>query len=116
MANYKPDLPYTTPALLLIPTYSTKKGVTFKTYEEKDGIQIFCSWKTYGGTETNNNGIYSVIDTAQIETWFRPDIKSDCRIKDLQTGDIYEILGRPEDIGKRHQFMKFKIQAIEGGA
>lgn len=116
MRSFTPALPYTTPALLLKPTYTTQKGVTVKTYDESKGVQIFCSWKTYGGTETTSNEIYAVIDTAQIETWYRPDIKSDCRIKDIQTGAVYEILGRPEDINKRHQFMKFKVQAVEGGA
>ena len=116
MANYKPALPYTTPALLLIPTLKTVKGSPVKSFDEKNGIQFFCNWKTYGGTETTNNGVYSVLDTAQIETWYKPEIKSDCRIKDLETGDIYEIIGRPEDIDRRHQFLRFKVQAVEGGA
>lgn len=116
MSNYRPALPYTTPVLLLIPTFKTIKGVVVKNYDEKNGVQFFCSWKTYGGTETTNNEVYTVLDTAQIETWYKPEIKSDCRIKDLETGDIYEIIGRPEDIDRRHQFMRFKVQAVEGGA
>jgi hypothetical protein len=116
MVNFNPALPYTTPILLLIPTYTTEKGVSVKTYDESNGIQIFCSWKTYGGTETTQNDLYTVLDTAQIETWFRPEIKSDCRIKDLETKAVYEILGKPEDINRRHQILKFKVQAVEGGA
>lgn len=116
MSNYRPALPYTTPVLLLIPTLEQVKGVYIKKYDEKNGVQFFCSWKTYGGTETTTNEVYTVLDTAQIETWYKPEIKSDCRIKDLETGDIYEIIGRPEDIDRRHQFMRFKVQAVEGGA
>lgn len=116
MANFTPAFPYNTPALILQPTYESQKGVLIKTYTEDDGIQIFCNWKTYGGTESVSNGVYSVLDTAQIETWYRPEIKSDCRIKDLETGSVYEILGKPEDINRRHQFMRFKVQAVEGGA
>ena len=116
MVNFNPALPYTTPILLLIPTYTTEKGVPVKKYDESNGIKIFCSWKTYGGTETTQNDLYTVLDTAQIETWYRPEIKSDCRIKDLETKAVYEILGKPEDINRRHQFMKFKVQAVEGGA
>lgn len=116
MANFRPSLPYTTPALLLVPTLETIKGVTVKKYNEEAGVQFFCSWKTYGGTETTTNEVYTVLDTAQIETWYKPEIKSDCRIKDLETGEVYEILGRPEDIDRRHQFMRFKVQAVEGGA
>ena len=112
---FTPSMPYSTAAELLIPTYTTIKGVPTKTYPAK-GLRINCSFKTYGGTETTENGLYSVIDTASIETWYRPDIKSDCRIKILQTGIVYEILGKPENIELRNQFVKFKIRAIEGGA
>lgn len=116
MINFTPSFPYSTPVLLLVPTYSTEKGVPVKTYDESAGIQLFCSWKTYGGTETTQNDLFTVIDTAQIETWYRPEIKSDCRIQDIETGSVYEILGKPEDINRRHQFMRFKVQAVEGGA
>lgn len=115
MADFKPSFPYSTAIELLIPTYATVKGVPTKTFPET-GIQLFCSFKTYMGTETTTNDLFTVVDTAHIETWYRPDIKSDCRIKVLQTGDVYEILGKPENINMRNQFVKFKVQAVEGGA
>lgn len=115
MAHFKPAYPYSTACELLIPTYSATKGVPVKTFPET-GIQIFCSWKTYGGTETTNNDVFTVVDTAKVETWYRPDIKSDCRLKVLQTGDVYEIIGKPENIDMRNQFLQFKVQAVEGGA
>lgn len=115
MADFKPSFPYSTAIELLIPTYSTVKGTPVKSFP-KTGIQLNCSWKTYGGTETNTNNVYTVIDTAYVESWFRPDIKSDCRIKLLATGDIYEIIGKPENINMRNQFIKFRVQAVEGGA
>lgn len=113
--SYKPSTPYSTPAELLIPTYSSVKGVPVKSYP-KTGAKINVSWKTYGGTETIENGLYSVIDTAVIETWYRPDIKADCRIKNLLTGRSFEIVGKPENIDMRNQFLKFRVQAVEGGA
>ena len=112
---FKPSYPYSTAVELLIPTYTTVKGVPVKSYPEK-GIQINCSWKTYGGTETNTNEVYTVVDTANVETWYRPDIKSDCRLKVLSTGDVYEIKGKPENVDMRNQFLRMKVQAIEGGA
>lgn len=115
MAEYKPAFPFSTPIELLIPTYTTKKGVGVKTYP-KNGIILNCSWKTYGGTETTTNDVYTIVNTANVETWYRPDIKSDCRIKLIPTGEIYEILGKPENINMRNQFVKFKAQCIEGGA
>lgn len=113
--HFKPSTPYSTAVELLIPTYSTVKGVPVKTFPQQ-GIQINCSWKTYGGTEANTNELYMVIDTANVETWYRPDIKSDCRIKVLATGDVYEIIGKPENIDMRNQYIKFRVQAVEGGA
>ena len=64
----------------------------------------------------NVNGLYSVENTAVIETWYRPDIKSDCRIGVPQTGEIYEILGQPENIEMRNQYLKIKVRQIKGGA
>lgn len=115
MAEFKPAFPYSTAAELLIPTYVTKKGVAIKTFPTT-GIRINCSFKTYGGTETTTNDVFSVIDTANVETWYRPDIKPNCRIKILLTGDVYEIIGKPENVNMRNQFIKFKVRGIEGDA
>lgn len=115
MSGFKPDLPYTTAIELLIPTYTTQKGVRVKTFPDH-GIRLNCSFKTYGGSEYEVNGTTVVLDTAWIETWYRPDIASDCRIKVLQTGKVYEIMIPPENIEMRNQFCKFKVKAFEGGA
>ena len=113
--TFIPSLPYSTPIELLIPTYTKEKGMPVKTWPAS-GIQLFCSYKTYTGTEAVVNDLYTVIDTAQVETWYRPDIKADCRIKVLATGDVYEILGKPENIYMRNQYVVFKVRAVEGGA
>lgn len=110
--SYKPNAPFITPLILMIPMYKTVKGVKQKTYTEAD--TFFCSFKTYGGTESVENDVLSVINTANIETWFRPDIKSDCRVKTEQ-GEEYEIIGRPENIDMRNQYLKFKIKLVAGG-
>jgi len=115
MADFKPSFPFSTPIELLIPTYTKKKGVKVKEFPQT-GIRLNCSFKTYGGTETTTNDLYTVIDTAIIETWYRPDIKADCRIKLWATGQVYEIIGKPENIDMRNQFVKFKVRAVEGGA
>lgn len=115
MAEFKPAFPFSTPIELLIPSYTTQKGVKVK-YFPTVGIRLNCSWKTYGGTETTTNDLYTVIDTANVETWYRPDIKADCRVRLLSTGEVYEIIGKPENVNKRNQFLKFKVRAVEGGA
>lgn len=115
MSNYRPNLDNTIPLILLIPTYTKSKGVTVKNYPDiNNGILFYGSFKTYGGTERDINGIYSIEDTANVECWYRPDIKSDCRIAVIQTGAIYDILNEPENVNMRNQFLKFKVKRIKG--
>lgn len=118
MAQFKLAAPLTVPMLLLVPTYSKSYGVSTKSFPDaSEGILIYGNFKSYGGTERDVNGVYSIEDTAQVETWFRPDIKSDCRICVLPGVDnIYEILGNPENIELRNQYLRFKVRRIIGGA
>lgn len=115
MKTYKPSFPFSTAVELLTPTSVVKKGVRVKEYTSS-GIIINCSFKTYGGTETTINDVYALEDTAQVETWYRPDIKADCGIKLLKTGQVYDIINTPENIDMRNQFCKFKVRAVKGGA
>ena len=117
MRSFKPATPYNVPLKLLIPTYSKVQGVQKKTFPSvDDGILFFASFKTYGGTERDVNGLFAIIDTATVETWFRPEIKSDCRIAILSTGAVYEIVNEPENINMRNQFLQFKVKRVKGGA
>ena len=113
---YKPK-PFITPMVLHIPEYSTVKGVRQKTYTPHTELNpFFGSFATYGGTEHDVNGVISVDDTAIVETWFHPDIRANCAVSLAYTENIYEIIGEPEDIEQRHQYNRFKIRAIKGGA
>lgn len=109
--------PYNTAIELYIPTYTTAKGVPVKAFPAQ-GARLNCSFKTYGGTrrseEKDANGVIVIEDTAIVETWYRPDITAECRIKVLQTGKIYEIINAPENIEMRNQFCKFMVRSIEG--
>lgn len=111
---YRPKDNFNVPMILLTPTISTSHGVDKKTYPT-NGDLIFGSFKSYGGTENVVNGSYSIEDTANVETWFDPRIKSECRIE-LENGAIYDIINEPEDIELRHQFMKFKVRRVKGNA
>ena len=115
--EYRPALPFSTPLILLKPTYQTIQGVRTKVLPDvEDGILIYGSFKTYGGTDQTIDGVYSVVDTAEIVTWYRPDITSDCVIALADSGERYEILGQPENIDRRNQFLKLKVQRVKGGA
>ena len=105
----------TTPLRLQTPKTVSSYGVNKKTWEDVDGV-IMANFKTYGGTEKTDNGVLSVEDTAQIVCWYRPDIRSDCRIVRATDGAAFEILGEPENIEQRNQFLKFKVRRIKGGA
>ena len=122
MSRYKPDLSNMIPLVILKPTTTTSSGVIKKTFPTVQAALLntdnifYGSFKTYGGTERDVNGVYSIIDTANIETYFRPDITSECRIARADDGVIFEIINEPEDINQRHQFLKFKVKRVKGGA
>lgn len=114
---YRPINAFNVPLVLLTPVWSTVNGVRVKTYPAiADGVQFFGSFKTYGGTETTSNGILSIEDTADVEAWFMPNIVSGCRIAIAGTTKVYDIIGEPENIEMRNQFIKFKVRRVKGGA
>lgn len=102
-----------TVAELLKPVYKKYNGERKKIYPDT-GEEIFINFKTKGGTESVIDGVYVVIDTAQAVTFWRSDIKSDCRIK--VGNDIYEIKGRPEDVENQHTYLVIKLEYVGGGA
>ena len=76
--------------------------------------QFYCNFKSRGGTETVVNGKVVIIETADIVTTWRPDIQKGCKIVDMETDEMYEIIGKPEDFSLSHQALKFKVQAMGG--
>lgn len=113
----------TTPLQLQQPVNAISYGVNKKTYENIKGV-VMANFKTFGGTEKNDNGIISIEETAQVVCRYRPDIKSNTRIILLQAGfdenekpnAVYEIMGEPENIEMRNMFLKFKVRRVKGGA
>lgn len=111
----------TTPFRLQVPKYSVSNAVNKKTYENVSGV-IMANFKSFGGTETTNNGRLSIEDTAQLVCWYRPEIQSNCRFvlldgtEDTANAKVYEVVGVPENIEMRNQFLKFKVRRVKGGA
>lgn len=112
---YRPSVPFITPMKLLVPMWTTVNGVRKKTYSD-NGDLFFGSFRTFGGTETTHNDIYGIENTAVVEMWFRPDVRADCHIYLVETEEEYEILGQPENIEVRNQYLKFKVRRIAGKA
>ena len=116
--HFKPDMPFDTAMKILIPTDTMVKGVKKKTYPDpttlSDNFLFFGSFRTFGGTENFSNDVYTVYNTAIIDTWYRPDITTECQIYLCDTGEIFDVITEPENINMRHQFMQFKVQKIGG--
>ena len=100
---------------LQTPVSGKTLGVSKKTWADVDGV-VMVNMKTYGGTETTSNGVLAIEDTAQIVCWYRPDVRSGCRLIRLYDNAAFEILGEPENIEMRNQFLKFKVRRVKGGA
>ena len=114
MAEFKPST-FTAALVLLKPTYSTVMGVPTATFPSPaKGVRFNGSFKSYGGTERDVNGLYMIEDTATVQCWYDPQITSGCRVYVLDTGKTYEIINEPEDIDLRHQFMTFKVRRYKG--
>lgn len=116
--SFRPNSPFDAAMKILIPTVSMVKGVKKKTFPDPDTLSddylFFGSFRTFGGTENFSNDVYTVYDTAIIETWYRPDITTECQIYLCDTGQTFEVITVPENIDMRNQYMQFKVQKIGG--
>ena len=116
MMAYTPPTRFDTLMELRIPEIKVANGITKKTYpnDKEHRFLIFGSFRTFGGTEITVNDVIAVVDTATIDTWYHPKINTNCQI--AINNATYELIGTPEDIDNRHQYMQFKVQATKGGA
>lgn len=103
-----------TPVKLLVPKTEKYNGVAKKVYPKDSEIILFVNWKTFGGTEITVNGVVSIVDTAEVTTWYRPDIEANCRLL-RENGSVYEIISEPENCGMNNQFCEFKVERVKGG-
>lgn len=113
MKEYKPQTPFNVAGQYFTCTERMVKGTLVKDYAET-GKTFYCSFRSFGGTEVNNNGVVVVENTATIETWYDPNIKANCKV--VIDGVDYELLTQPENIAMRNKWLRFKIRAMRGGA
>lgn len=116
--RYKANAPFDVAMKLLTPTNTIVKGVTKKVFPDPESVDeiFFGSFRTFGGTENFSNEVYTIYNTATIDTWYNPLIKAECKIYICETGEEYQIISEPENIDMRHQFMQFKVEKIGGKA
>lgn len=115
---YRPAAPFNVAFKLLQPTVTNVRGARVKEYPDPKDVQavFFGSFRTFGGSERMENDVYTVEDTATINAWYDPTITADCRIYSCLSGKTYEVVGTPENIDMRNQYVSFKVRAIGGGA
>ena len=110
--QYQPQTPFNVPARHLKRKLEKVNGVNQETFTE--GIEFFCSAKSYGGTEKTVNGVLVIEDTWVVDAWYNPDVKKGDKIRFLDDNTEYEILASPENINRRNQYMRFKVVRIGG--
>ena len=113
--GYRPSAPFNVAMKLLVPITTASYGATKKSFSSPEDSELFYgSFRTFGGTETLKDGVYTLMNTAVIDTWYRPEIKADCQIYICDNEQVYEILSDPEDIDFRHQYLQFKVRKVGG--
>lgn len=110
MSSYTMQERYSTPCRVLIPSVEKINGVVTKTY--KEGKVFFASVKAYGGTESVLNNVFVIQDTLTIETFYREDVKGDCKLQLMDDFSIWEILNTPEQIDREKKTITFKVRRI----
>lgn len=103
----------TTPMRLMKRQTEKVLGATETTYTEATDPIIYCNFKSKGGTEAVHNGQYIILETATVQTWYRPDIKKGDRLI-LPDGSAWDIKGNPENVEQRNQLMILKLQNVGG--
>lgn len=116
--GYKPSVPFAVPFKVLPQITTMIQGVSKRDFARPNDVRevMFCSFRTFGGTERDINGVYTLEDTATLDTWFDPAITADVRIYLLDTGATYEVIGTPENIDMRNQYLRLKVRRIGGAA
>jgi hypothetical protein len=112
---YKAKKPFNVAMKILVPTHTMVKGSPKTTYSApENSADINGSFSSYGGTDSISNGMITVVKTAVVETWYRPDITSDCHLYICETGEEYQVIGDPENIDMRHQYLRIKVEKVGG--
>jgi head-tail adaptor len=97
---------------LLKPTATNYHGVQNQSYPSTGDV-VYVNWKSFGGTDSVVNGVYSVIDTAQVTMRYRPDVKAGCRFL-RSDGSVYEIKGEPENVDLANLWLICRLERVKG--
>lgn len=108
------NFPFNVRYRLLKPVYERINGVMQVSYDmDSEPEYIFCSVRSYGGTERTINGEWSIRDTLTVQTYYRPDITAQSAIMD-ESGAIWRMLNTPENVDMKNKFLQFKVERVKG--
>lgn len=112
---YKPPEQMTTAMRLQKRTTDKVTGAAQATYTDaaKDPV-IMCNFKSKGGTEAVHNGKLIILETATVQTWYRPDVAKGDRLIMEQDGSAWDIKGPPENVEMRNRLLILKVQRAGG--
>ena len=103
--------PFKTKFNVLTPSFEMVLGVQKRTLIKTS--ELFASVRSFGGTEKIIDGVYSVLKTQVLQTWYRPDVISGVVLEDLN-GERWEIIGDPENINLDNRYLQIKVKKIDG--
>lgn len=107
----KIHLPFRVCFTVLTPSFERVNGVQKRTLTETG--RVYCSARSFGGTEKVIDGVYTIIKTMVLQTYYRPDIVSGTVLRDQQ-GALWDILGDPENIDMANRYLQIKVKRYEG--
>lgn len=110
---YVPSSILNVPARIWNSVEKRVNGVMSREYEPCEDV-IWVGAKSYGGTEKNVDGIYTIEDTIEFTMYYNPEMKSSSRLELLGDGSMWEVLNTPENIDMRGAFMRFKGRRLHG--
>lgn len=85
-------------------------GAPHISYVDADPALDFCNWKGRGGTESVQSGSLTVLDTAELTMWYRPDVNERDRVLLNDNEALAYEIANIENIEMRNQFMVLKVR------
>lgn len=99
---------FTTPIGIQHRIVTDVNGALDISYSETPTLD-FCEWKGYGGTDSIQSGTLTVINTAILTMWYRPDVTEKDRILLNNDNNLpYEVINT-ENVGMQNQFLILKV-------
>ena len=113
MSEFTPDLPFRTPFKILKRSIKKVNGVNQEKFTEQKET-LYCTAKSYGGTEKIINDVYTIVDTLTFQTYYTPAISKGDKILLLDDNSEYEVLASPENINRANKWLVFKGERFSG--